>query len=1027
MRHRSLTARGRRTGARVTAALAGVAALLAVSAPAQAAPLRAGQVVVVAGLGPTGFSGDGGPARDARISVERIAVGADGSVYLTDTARVRRVAPDGVIDTVYVAGAEPGSGSRPTITGMAAAPGGALYLTLDDDYERQLSRIDPGGAVTVVAREDTLGAATSGPAEDDDVAVDAEGNAYLYDATNKRVVRVDRAGRVTRVGEAAVDLAGVWLAVGQDGTVFLTRIPEPGRGVSGGQIQALGPTGPLRTVATVTAAMDTRGLGGPAVAPDGRVYFVDHNREQVMLAGEDGASSPVGPALDGIGDLAVGPDGDLYVSRVETLTGTSQVLRLVQHGAANAARPVARARSAWADDEPGAVHTVAGSGKRPPAAQDTVRITEDERVPGGLAVGPDGTIYVAEPYRHQVRAIAPDGTVRRFAGTGRSAETDGAYHDKTATEVVLNRPTGVAATAGAVYLTANGLLYRVTPDGMIDTVETWAESAQDNLDAPRLVATDPAGTVYYSDYVSIQRLTPGGQEMVVGYERDAEESTSQALRTLLHDVRWFAVGQDGSVYFVQRAANAVEVARPDGTVSTLTGGPTAGYGGDGGPAEGGVLNNVLGVAVGADGACHVADANNNRVRRVDRNGVITTVAGNGKRGDGGDGVPAVATEVTDPTGVAFGPDGTLHVLTAGGQVRAVGTDGVIRTVADLDPAPVRKATDVPFSDLESFAVGADGTVYLASATGVHSARPGGELRPVELHPPLPTFVKYGPTGPLEAGPLTTGPDGSLYLVPDAALRRHPDGAVVALLGGGMDNRMADQPIENWSSPTDYTFREGDPHDIAVAQDGTLYLSTSHGVYAMSEDGALDVVLRAGEHEFFDGIALDPDGTPHVVTGLSGVDRVVDGKAEPVVGRGRDDANPVYDMTLEDPEDIAFTTDGVMFVSAGSEIHRFSPDGETEVVHRGEHGPVTQLAIGPGGDLYFLQPDTAQVRVLVRAADAPAISGGAPSGISAGTVVTVALVVLVGGGIVLARVRAHRRPTPQTTASNGDPASGSAES
>jgi hypothetical protein len=87
---------------------------------------------------------------------------------------------------------------------------------------------------------------------------------------------------------------------------------------------------------------------------------------------------------------------------------------------------------------------------------------------------------------------------------------------------------------------------------------------------------------------------------------------------------------------------------------------------------------------------------------------------------------------------------------------------------------------------------------------VHSTRPGGELRPVELHPPLVTFVKYGQAGPTEAGPLAAGPDGSLYLVPNAALRVHPDCAVVALLGGGMDNWMADQPIENWSSPTDYT-------------------------------------------------------------------------------------------------------------------------------------------------------------------------------------------------------------------------------
>jgi hypothetical protein len=99
---------------------------------------------------------------------------------------------------------------------------------------------------------------------------------------------------------------------------------------------------------------------------------------------------------------------------------------------------------------------------------------------------------------------------------------------------------------------------------------------------------------------------------------------------------------------------------------------------------------------------------------------------------------------------------------------------------------------------------------------------------------------------------------------------------------------------------------------------------------------------------------------------------------------------------------------VMFVSAGSEIHRFSPNGDIDVVHHSELGPVTQLAVGPGDDLYFLQPDTAQVRVLVKAGDAPAVSGWASSGAATGTVITVALMVLAGGGIVLARVHAHRR-------------------
>ncbi len=997
-----------RLPAAVTVVVAVVAVLMAVAPPALAAPgapLRPGQIVVVAGLGPAGYSGDGGPAREARIAAERVSVGPDGSVYLSDQERVRRVTPDGLIDTVFAAKAR--GADREIVTAAAVGPDGALYVTFEVDYERQLRRVDPRGAVTVLAGESELGSAALRDGGDD-VAVDGAGNAYLYDATNKRVVRVGPGGGVTAVGDAPVDVAGARLAVDRAGTVFLTEHDEVGGGRGGGSVYALGPAGPLRAV----ASGEERPPTGPAVAPDGTVYFIDQGRKQIMRVDADGEAVPVSPVLDGLvrGDLAVGPDGDLYATYVESLTGVNQVLRLVRHGGPAADEPAGSARSAWADDAPGTVHTVAGSGARPPAAK-TARSFPEDGGPGTIAVGRDGTVYVSEPAGNQVRAVAPDGTVRRFAGTGAAGETDGDHAGVAADEVVLNQPSGLAAAPdGSVLLTANGRLYRVSPGGTIETVETGSRSGRAALDAPRLVATDAAGTIYFADYQSIQRIdATGAPVLVLGYADDAADPVP-AHQALVRELRTLAVGADGSVHFVQGDRDAVEVVRPDGTLGTLAGGPAAGFSGDGGPAAQGALNTPSGVAVGPDGARYVADTYNNRVRRVDAAGVITTVAGTGRRGDTGDGGPAALAGLSDPAAVAFGPDGTLHILTGTGLIRAVDQAGVIRTVADLDPAPSRRAAEVPFAELESFAVGADGTVYLAGATGVHSARPNGELRPVELDPPLSTFSRYGPTGPPRSAPLTTGPDGSLYLVPNAALRAHPDGSVVALLGGGVSNRMADQPIENWSSPTEYTFREGDPQDIAVAPDGTLYLSTRHGLYSRDRDGRVALVLKAGDHDLFGGVALAPDGTPHLVMRLNGVYRVVDGKAEPVVRKayGRQE-EPAFDTALEDPADVAFTSDGVMFVSAGPEIRRFSPNGDIATVHRGEDGPVTQLAVGPGGDLYFLQPDTRQVRVLVKAADAPASGESGPGAI--GTISPVALgavLLLMSAGLVVVGVRRHRR-------------------
>lgn len=293
-----------------------VAALSVMAAPTQAAPavpLWSGQIVVVAGRGPAGFSGDGGPAPEARIVADRISVGRDGSVYLSDVERVRRVRPDGVIDTVFSARPVPQNRDREKVTGSAVGPDGSLYVTSEYDYERQLVRVGRNGAVTVLADESQLGVATQQDVdESDDVAVDGAGNAFLYDATRKRVVRVGPSGGVTRMGSGGIDLDAPQLAVGSNGVVYLTD-GDAVDGVSDddGSVYALGSTGPRRVVAAVDEGEST----GPAVADDGTIYFIDKSNRQIMRIGKDDTPVPVSVHLEQIGgELAVGPGGDLYAT-----------------------------------------------------------------------------------------------------------------------------------------------------------------------------------------------------------------------------------------------------------------------------------------------------------------------------------------------------------------------------------------------------------------------------------------------------------------------------------------------------------------------------------------------------------------------------------------------------------------------------------------------------------------------------------------------------------------------------------------
>jgi sugar lactone lactonase YvrE len=121
---------------------------------------------------------------------------------------------------------------------------------------------------------------------------------------------------------------------------------------------------------------------------------------------------------------------------------------------------------------------------------------------------------------------------------------------------------------------------------------------------------------------------------------------------------------------------------PDGKISLVAGDGMAGFAGDGGPADRASLRAPTGVEIGPDGALYIADAGNNRVRRVS-GGVITTIAGNGSKDFGGDGGSALNAGLFTPTEIAFGPDRKLYVLDVDhARIRRIDlVSGTISTVA----------------------------------------------------------------------------------------------------------------------------------------------------------------------------------------------------------------------------------------------------------------------------------------------------------------------------------------------------------
>ncbi|MBV9249931.1 MAG: hypothetical protein JO227_11885, partial [Acetobacteraceae bacterium] len=117
------------------------------------------------------------------------------------------------------------------------------------------------------------------------------------------------------------------------------------------------------------------------------------------------------------------------------------------------------------------------------------------------------------------------------------------------------------------------------------------------------------------------------------------------------------------------------------TITTLAGTGEAGFGGDGGPASQARLNNPFDLAFGPDGSLYFSDTFNHRIRHIDARGVINTIAGTGERGFSGDGGPAIRAQLNEPYGIVVDHMGVVYFADRlNRRVRRIGSDGVITTL-----------------------------------------------------------------------------------------------------------------------------------------------------------------------------------------------------------------------------------------------------------------------------------------------------------------------------------------------------------
>jgi hypothetical protein len=321
----------------------------------------------------------------------------------------------------------------------------------------------------------------------------------------------------------------------------------------------------------------------------------------------------------------------------------------------------------------------------------------------GLRRRQSATCAVALALATCIAAAAPAAAEDRIftaAGTGAAGfGGDGGP----APQARIDHPRGLAVLPDGSYLVVDAGAHRVRrvlPNGTITTVAGTGTSGFSGdggpataarLNLPHAAAPLPDGGFLIADTNNyrIRRVSPAGIITTVagigvkGFSGDG----GPAVAARISAPRGLASLPDGSYLIADSDNNRIRRVTAAGIISTVAGTGTSGFGGDGGSATSAAMNSPFGVAPVSDGGFLIADADNRRVRRVSAAGTITTVAGTGTSGFSGDGGPATSARITAPYNVAPLSDGGFLIAdTANHRVRQVSGSGTISTVAGTGAA-----------------------------------------------------------------------------------------------------------------------------------------------------------------------------------------------------------------------------------------------------------------------------------------------------------------------------------------------------
>ena len=511
----------------------------------------------------------------------------------------------------------------------------------------------------------------------------------------------------------------------------------------------------------------------------------------------------------------------------------------------------------------------------------------------GIAIDSANNIYICDANNNRIRKVTPDGIVQTIAGSGKGAAGD----NGPATNALFNLPRNIALDSqGNIYINDynNNRIRKISAaDGTIKTIAgsgVCCSSPDGGLATAAYlvtgpVTTDPPGNVYVFDFVTnrVRRVTQGGILQTYagdGHEGFAGDGDSAGLARF-SGVAGLSTDSQNNLYVADANNERIRVVSPGGSITTVAG--SGHFAGDGAAATSALLHRPQAVVSAADGSIYFTDTANHRIRKIGTDGKISTIAGTGAPGFGGDGGPAAQAVLYFPDSLTIDSAGNLLFVDQNQlRVRKITPAGVITTVAgngnlaySVDGSG---ALSSGFAYITGIAADSTGNIFVSEevANRIKKITPAGGLSTYagSSGSNFGSASGFGFGGDGQSagqavfaypGPLAVDPAGNLYISDTLNYRiRRVDatvGTITTIAGNGKCCYAGDGAKA--------TAAQVDPLGMIADANGGLWITDPLGVRYIARDGSINRISGGSDYGFAgDDLAANANTLYNLPTGIA---------------------------------------------------------------------------------------------------------------------------------------------------------------